>query len=473
MHPLFWSARPFRALLRLAWPIAVSNVSFSVMTVVDTLLVGRLGTPELAGVGLGGTTVFVLLCFSFGLLQGAKTLAAQAIGGGQRGALLSYVGAAVCAALALGVVTTGLGEVVAGAVGHLAASGAAGRAATTYVRIRALAAPVVLVQVALREIRQAQGDARSPMMATVGANVVNIALALLFIFGLGWGVAGAAFAAVVAHGVEAGILVVVQLTSGGFGFRAFRRSHMIDLARVGVPTGLQFMLEFGSFAMLTLAISGFSEVDMASHQIALQIAHFSFMPCIAIGEAAAVLSGQAVGADRDDLVLPMARRAAAVAVGYASLCSIGMVAGGRVLAGQFTADPAVLVLATRLLAVAALFGVFDGMNIVARCVLRGTGDVRFAAVVGVGVAWFSTPPLAWGLGRGLGLGALGGWLGILLEIVASAGILVVRVERGGWTAAARASRARMAEARAAAPVDAPPACAASEFAVDSVEMGRP
>jgi multidrug resistance protein, MATE family len=443
MNPLPWRDHPFRTLLHLAWPIAVSSLSFSVMTVVDTLLVGRLGTSELAGVGLAGTAVFTLLCFSFGLLQGAKMLVAQSMGAGQRDALLSYVGAAVYAALALGVVTTGLGEAAARGVGHLAASAAAGRAATTYMRIRALAAPVVLVQVALREVRQAQGDARSPMIAAVSANIVNIALALLFIFGLRWGVAGAALATVVAHGVEVGVLAFVQRASGGFGLRVVRRAHLVDLARVGLPTGLQFMLEVGSFATLTLAISGFSEADMAGHQIALQIAHFSFMPCVAIGEAAAVLSGQAVGADRDDLVRLLARRASLVAMAYASSCSIGMLTAGRVIVGEFTNDPVVQLLATRLLIVAAVFGVFDAANIVARCVLRGTGDVRFAAVVGVIVTWVSTPTLAWGLGRGLRLGALGGWLGLLLDIVASATILVVRVERSGWMAAARASRARL------------------------------
>jgi MATE family multidrug resistance protein len=449
MHPLPWRDRPFRTLLHLAWPIAVSSLSFSVMTVVDTLLVGRLGTSELAGVGLAGTAAFTLLCFSFGLLQGAKMLASQAMGAGRRDALLAYVGAAVYAAIALGVVTMVLGEAAACGVGRLAASAAAGRAATTYLRIRALAAPVVLVQVALREIRQAQGDARSPMIAAVSANVVNIALALLFIFGLRWGVAGAALATVVAHGVEAGVLAFVQRATGGFGLRVVRRSHLVDLARVGLPTGLQFMLEVGSFATLTLAISGFSEADMAGHQIALQIAHFSFMPCVAIGEAAAVLSGQAVGADRDDLVRVLARRASLVAMAYASSCSIGMLTAGRVIVREFTTDPAVERLATHLLVVAAVFGVFDGANIVARCVLRGAGDVRFAAVVGVVVTWVSTPTLAWGLGRGLRLGALGGWLGLLLDIVVSATILVARVEGTGWMAAARASRARLVAHQAA------------------------
>jgi MATE family multidrug resistance protein len=443
MIPLSWRNRPFRALIRLTWPIAVSSVSFSVMTVVDTLLVGRLGTAELAGVGLAGILAFVLLCFSFGLLQGAKTLVAQAIGGGRGDAVLAYVGAAVSAALALGVITTSVGEFVAPFIGRLAASEAAGRAATKYLEIRTLAAPVVLAHAALRETRQAQSDTRSPMAATVAANVVNIGLAVLFIFGFRWGVAGAALAAVVAHGVECGVLVVVQWNHGGFGFRVVRRAHFVELARMGLPTALQFMLEVGSFAILTLAISGFSEVDMAAHQIALQVAHFSFMPCVAVGEATSVLSGQAIGADRDDLVRFVARRGMALAMGYAFACSVIMAVFGRALAGEFTTDGQVLALTARLLQLCALFGVFDAANIVARSVLRGTGDVRFAARIGIVVAWVSTPTLAWGLGRGLRLGAWGGWLGLLIQILVSAAIFVWRVERRGWVPAARAARSRL------------------------------
>ena len=75
---------PLRELLRLAWPIAVSMLSYSIMTLVDTLLVGRLGPAALAGVGLGGTAAFALLCFSFGLIRGTKTLVSQAVGAGRR-----------------------------------------------------------------------------------------------------------------------------------------------------------------------------------------------------------------------------------------------------------------------------------------------------------------------------------------------------------------------------------------------------
>ncbi len=207
--------------------------------------------------------------------------------------------------------------------------------------------------------------------------------------------------------------------------------------------GLQFMLEVGSFAALTLAVSTFSEVDMAAHQIALQVIHFSFMPCVAVGEAASVLAGQAVGANRDDLVLRVGRRAALLAGSYAGACAIGFFVASRLIASAFTTDAAVIGLVVRLLRLAVLFQLFDAINIIARSVLRGAGDVRYAAVVGVVVAWLCTPTLAWGLGHGLGMGAFGGWLGVALEILVSAALLASRVERLGWAPAASLARVRL------------------------------
>src|SRR5690242_9990663 len=92
MESLDWERRPARELLRLSWPILISTISYSTMTLVDTLLVSGLGSAQLAGVGLGGTAAFALLCFSFGLLRGVKTLVAQAVGAGQRQEIGAYLG---------------------------------------------------------------------------------------------------------------------------------------------------------------------------------------------------------------------------------------------------------------------------------------------------------------------------------------------------------------------------------------------
>jgi MATE family multidrug resistance protein len=187
---------------------------------------------------------------------------------------------------------------------------------------------------------------------------------------------------------------------------------------------------------------------MAAHQIALQVCQFSFLPAFAVAEAAAVLAGQAVGAGRDELVLRVARLGLAAAGGYALLCSaIFALADVRIVAGV-TDQAALAAVAIRLLHVAAVFQAFDAANVVARSVLRGIGDVRFAAVVGVMTAWLMTPPLTWLLGWRGGLGAFGGWLGLCGEIVLGALVLWRRLHRGGWRAIAAESRTALALAPA-------------------------
>lgn len=442
---LLWAAAPFGELLRLAWPITVSTISYSVMTLVDTLLVGRLGAAKLAGVGLGGTAAFALLCFSWGLLRGVKTLVAQAVGAQRNDEVGSYLGAALAWTALIGVVTVGLGELVALALPLISASAEAGSAARTYLSIRTLGAPMAILYVALREVRYGESDARSPMIATVVANVVNVCLAWTFVYVMHWGVAGAASATIIAHTVEAGVLVAVQ-TRLGWRIRATTMKHVKALWRIGVPTAIQFTLEVGSFALLAALIASLSETEMAAHQIALQVIHFSFLPAFAVAEAASVLAGQAVGADRDELVNVVARQALGITGAYTAGCTIMLALGAPMIVSGFTSEATLAAAAIRLLHVAAVFQVFDGANIVARATLRGTGDVRYPAVVGVVTSWALTPPMTWLLGRRLHLGAYGGWLGLCAEIIIASLILWWRLERRRWLGSAVTSREALAAA---------------------------
>lgn len=446
---LSWRRRPFIELLRLSWPITLSMLSYSIMTLVDTVLVSHLGAPSLAGVGLAGTAAFVLLCFPMGILRGAKTLVAQAVGADRRGEIGSYLGASLLSAAGLGVLIVALGSLLAEGLRLISASPEAGAAARTYLVIRNLGAPLVLVQVALREVRYGQGDAHTPMMATIVANLVNIGLAYFFIRHLGWGVPGAAVATLIAQAVEAGVLAEVQHRLG-WQVRATRWEHVRALWAIGLPTGLQFMLEMGSFSLLAAFIAALSEVQMAAHQIAIQIIHFSFLPAYAVSEAASVLVGQAVGAGRDDLVLGVARRALLLTSIYTFACTLVLALGAPIIISPFHPSAALSEVAVRLLHVAAVFQIFDGANMVARGALRGTGDVRPAAVVGVVTAWLMTPPLMWLLGYRLGLGALGGWLGLCGEIILGSLILWWRLERRSWHAAAERSRQDLLRGAAAA-----------------------
>jgi MATE family multidrug resistance protein len=280
------------------------------------------------------------------------------------------------------------------------------------------------------------------MRASLLANLINIGLAYVFVFVFHRGVAGAAVASVIASAAEAAFLAL-PMRRAELGLTAWTRRHLRALFRLGVPLGVQFTLEVGSFLLLSLMISLLSEVEMAGHQIAIQIIHLSFLPAFAVAEAAAVLVGQAVGADRDDLVTRVARLALAAAGAYALGWTLAFAFGAPAIVVGFTKDAAVLATAVGLLHVAAVFQIMDAANVVARGALRGAGDVRFAAVVGVVTSWLFTPPLTWLLGYRFAMGARGGWWGLTLEIAGSAAIVWWRLLRRGWSESAAASRLRL------------------------------
>lgn len=449
-QPLPWRHKPFPELVRLAWPIAVSVLSYSAMTLVDTLFVGRLGADALAGVSVGGVLCFTLLCFGFGLLRAVKVTVSQAVGAGAPNRIPAYLAAGLCIAAVLGVANIVLGIVAAQQIHHVAASATSAADAEAYVSARVIGAPFTLFAVALREARYGSGDSKTPMRAAIAANLANIGLDYVFIIALQGGVRGAGQASTLAALVEPGVLVYALVREGAHRDlwrvgrpKVVRNVHR--LWRLGVPMGAQMLLEVSAFAVLTAMFAAMSAIDVAAHQIGLQVIHFSILPAFALGEAASVLAGQAVGADRLALVRRVARITVVGAAGYTTLCGLALWLFGEPIARMFTSEPDLVATTVDVLLVAAIFQAFDGANIVARCVLRGVGDVRFTAVIAVAIAWVVTPPMALVLGYLMGYGVVGGWIGLCAEIVLSSAVLWWRLERGGWKRAAAAERARLEE----------------------------
>lgn len=432
-----WADRPLNELIRLSWPIAISMLSYTAMTLVDTLFVGHLGGGALAGVGLGGTLAFSLACFAIGFLRSQKVLISQEIGAGNRGAAVSILGAGLWMSLALAAVFTVIGLVGSPLVGTLGGGGAAGEEAIRYFTIRTLGLSLLLPTTALREARYGIGDTRSPMRAAVIANVANVAFNALFLFGFEWGVAGSAWATNLATVVEGAVLVVAQRSSG-FGL-AKARAWLKPLWHIGWPTGLQTTLEVGSWALLAALIAHMGENQIAGHHIAWNILQVAFLPTFALAEAASVLTGQAVGAGNLQLVRTIAHKGLLVAIGWAVGCGALLALGGNRIVAFFTQEPELAAVSWMLLLIGAVFQLFDAANMMARAVLRGTGDVKVPAAIVIGSAWVATPPLTWLLGMKMGWGAAGGWAGLAAEIFVGALILWWRLEKGQWLGPLRAT----------------------------------
>ncbi|WP_437605202.1 MATE family efflux transporter [Sorangium sp. So ce834] len=410
-------------LLALAWPIALSSASGGMMTLVDTVLVGHLGGGALGGVGLAGMTAMGLLGFASGLLLGGKVLVAHAEGRSDGASIVSLRAAATVVALVLGALVALCGEAVALVIPHAAASPAVGAEAQRYLALRMLGAPAFLLFVALRHVVEGRGDSRSPMIASVAANAVNAALAWYLVRGAGLGVGGSALACAVAQFAELAVLWRLAPSRGGAG-RA-DPGIVWRLLRMGLPMAIQSSLEMGAYLAQMFVLASLDKAEMSAQVIACEIVHIAMIPSMAVAEAACVLVGQAHGGRRAEEAVRLARAAAAAALVYAAACAGPLALAGGSIAAVFSREGAVLAAAARALPVAALLLVLDTASAVGRAVLRGRGDVGYAARVGVLCSWVFTPPLTWLFAVRCGLGATGAWMAFCAEVTLGA-ILVWR-----------------------------------------------
>lgn len=425
-----WRQRPFAEVLRLAWPIAVSLLSFSTMTAVDTLFVGHLGPAALAGVAVGSVATFTLVCFGFGLLRSASITIAQAVGAGKQHQVLAYVGAGLVIAVGIGLVTAFIGQFVALCLPMLTTGAESGHYAAEYARVRFLGAPIQLVSIALAGVRTASGDSRSPMTAVLTANATNVVLVALFSLGFHAGVAGVAAATVLSQSVEVFVLARRQRHEG-FGLRAWTMTDLRVLFRMGVPLGLERFFDVGSFSLMIGIMARMGDLELAAHQVAHQAMLFGFMPTMAIGDAATVLIGQAVGAGSLRTVPRVQRAAIAAGALYVAVCSAAYLAFGPFIAAQFSGDPAVIARAVQLLHVGAVLVWALPFYSIGQATLRSIGDVRAASLITVIAAWGCTPILGVLFGFGFGLGAQGGWFGLATEISLASFAFWWRIRSGG------------------------------------------
>ncbi len=439
-----------REVLDLSWPIMVSMVSFTVMTVVDTIFVARLGTAPLAAIGLAASVTFLFLAFALGLLRGTRVVVAQSTGAGDEASVDRSVWQALWLAWLLGAVIASmapLGELIFHWMGG---SSTVVAHADGYYTVRVLGGPITFTLVALNAWFEGRGDTRTPMVATLISNGLNIALDPLFIFGWGvvpaMGTAGAAAATVIACAFGAAFsgFRVHRALRGRAVPRAPNLDLLREIVRIGLPMGVSRGLEVGAWVVFVGMLARVGEAHLAAHVIVVRIVSLSFLPGMAVGEAASVFVGQAVGAKRPEIARQAWRAATVLALGIMTGFGVIFVLFPGVLVAVFNAEPEVVEIARSLLWVAAAFQVFDAVAMVALTALTGAGDTRYVMVISVLGSWLLNLPLAWLLAVGVGLGAPGAWMGLCFEIIVLAAVAVHRIRSTAWLEA-RIEAAQQAE----------------------------
>ncbi len=424
------------AMLRLAVPVVVVQVGMMLLGVVDTMVVGRLSSEALAAVALGHVMIIAVSSFGIGMLLALDPLVAQAVGAGDTVTVRRSVQRGLLIALGLMAPSILLLLPAEPILTFFRQPPEIVPVAADYIRICIPGLLPFYGFVVLRQSLQAMERMRPIVMTIVVVNLFNLFADWILVYGVGpvpqLGPIGSAWATTAARTLLFVVLFVVARKELGpllnrLDREAFRSGPLWRLVRLGTPIGFQVQLEIIAFAVIALLMGGFGTVQMAAHQVAINLASLTFMVPLGVGSAAAVRVGQAIGAGDSD----GARRAAAasllIGAGFMSLMAALFIGAPRLLATAYTSMEEVVVLAALLIPVAGYFQIFDGLQVVSAGVLRGAGDTRAPLVVNIVGFWFIGLPTSLLLGFRLGFGPQGLWWGFVAGLGAVAVFLLARI----------------------------------------------
>ncbi len=419
-----------RALARLAAPIAMAQVGLNALALVDTAIVGNDSTLDFEAATLGRSVFFTVASVGLGVGMALEPIASQAVASGEQGRAWVAFRRTLRAVAYQWPVAVVLAFGLTFLLPLLRVADAEVRGARLFMLGNVPGLYFFVAFIAGKTFLQAHGRTRPLLVGAVVANVVNWAVCNVLVRGdaclrdwhlpaLGLPHLGA-FGAGVASSVASGVLFLWTLVAArqhrGDDPRSEDGPSVKRILELGIPMGLQLLAEIGAFTFAALLAAWFGPSQVGAYQVALMLASVTFMGAMGVSGATAVRVGRAVGEGRS------ARNAGLSGIGMgASVMLVGVAAFTlvpRTLVGFFTHDEAVLDLGSKLLRIAAVFQLFDGVQVVAAGALRGAGDVRYPFVANVVAHWGMGLPVALGLAFGLHWGALGLFCGLTVGLVA-------------------------------------------------------
>ena len=421
-----------REIWRLAVPAFLALVAEPVFLLSDAAIVGHLGTPELAGLGIAAGVLGIAISLSIFLAYGTTAAVARSLGAGDPAGALRHGIDGTWLAVLIGLAVTAVGVPTSGwLVDLFGASGAASDAGTTYLRIALVGAVPMLVMLATTGVIRGLQDTRTPMVVAIVGNLVNIVLNVVLVYGLDLGIAGSALGTLIAQLGSAVVLARVVVRAArkhdvplGLDLRGVRKA-----GGAGVPLILRTATLRASLLIMTFAATSMGDDDLAALQVAMSIWTFLAFTLDAIAIAAQAITGRALGAGDAAWAREVTDRMIRWGVVAGILTGLGLAGLSPFLGPLFTGDPAVQRLLVPVLLVAAVAQPVAGVVFVLDGVLIGAGDGRYLAWAGLAVLLVFAP-LAW-VATGLDLT----WLWIAFAVGFMGGravVLLARARSDAW-----------------------------------------
>ena len=431
----------YRQTLLLAFPVILSQVGQVVVQLVDNMMVGRLGDPDqLAAVSLGTAFFVTGMMPGMGLALGLTPIVGPLyVQGGHRTAARFFQNSLLLN-LAVGVLLFGL---MMGASFFFDRIGQPPRVAeltVPYFRYLAWSVIPFLLFSAFKQFMEGVGNTSIAMGITITANLLNVGLNYVFIYGHfgapAMGAAGAGLATFLSRCVMPVLFVAVLMRKDSyrryfrfFGTGGFSWPKITTLNKVGLPIAGQMFLEVCAFSITSVMMGWIGAVQMAANQITMSLVTFSFMVVTGISAATTIRISHESG--RGDLTA--VRRVAAasyhITVAYMLLVSLLLVVFRYPLIGAFTPDRAVIEVGAQLCILAAFFELSDGIQTVSVGMLRGIRDVKAPMIIAFLSYIVINLPVGYVLAFTFGMGASGLWIGFIFGLTVAAVLLSYRFRK--------------------------------------------
>ncbi len=438
--------REFRYNLSLSFPVILGMLGHSFVQFADNIMVGQLGTAELAAVSLGNSFVFIAMSLGIGFSTAITPLVAEADGAGNVAAGKSALKHGLLLCTLMGISLFGIILLAKPLMYLMKQPPEVVELAMPYLDLVAFSLVPLIIFQAFKQFSDGLSQTKYPMYATVIANIVNILLNYFLIFG-SWGfpkmgIVGAAWGTLISRVIMVIFLWVLLKNKKkfhdyvtGFNFGAIEKKVMKKILDIGFPSALQMFFEVAIFTAAIWLSGVLGKNSQAANQIALNLSSMTFMVGMGLGVAAMIRVGNQKGLMDFKELRRIARSIFLLTLLLEVVFAVSFVVLNDFLptiyldlgdTDNLVDNLEVVKMAAELILVAAVFQISDGLQVVVLGALRGLQDVRIPTMITFVAYWIIGFPISFYLGLYTSMQSIGIWIGLLSGLTASAIMLYIR-----------------------------------------------
>ncbi len=426
--------------VHLAYPVIIGQLGVIMMGVVDSVMVGELGASPLAAASVANSLFILIFILGIGVSFAVTPLVAIAVGAGKFNDCGILFRQSLIVNAALSIILVLLIFAASEIIQKLNQPPAVVALAKSYLRILGISIIPAMIFQTYKQFIEGLSIMRPAMVVTLLANIINVFVNWVFIYGnLGapaLGLDGAGLATLVSRIFLASALMFYVMRKSffkqydvSFRFKSINIPVIKKILSLGLPSGMQYFFEVGAFTFAVIMVGWLGTAQLAAHQIAINLASVSFMAAMGISAAGSIRVGNAVGMRSISETRKAGYSALLLSASFMGVCGILFVLLRNFLPTLYIDDSEVISFASTILIVAALFQISDGIQAVGIGILRGLTDVKAPTVITFFSYWILALPLGYFLGFVQKLEVLGVWIGLLIGLSSSAVLLTLRFNK--------------------------------------------